>query len=308
MQATRTYLELTDPAQFQPAFGEFPEVTLAHVPIPPPKLYRHCYRTVGEAFHWHDRWAWSDDQITEHLVDPNIQLHVATRDGTLAGWYELRRVPEDDSVEIAYFGIVPAEFGRGLGKHLLSCAVRDAWALRPKRVWLHTCTLDHAHAMPNYVARGFVQYKTEQYEVDDSTIAKPKFAIRFPRVKLNFQLTRKRKLIIAGIVLTPVLLLVVYTWSALAWSYAEGERPGYVQKFSKKGWLCKTWEGELAMVSIPGTMTEKFYFTVRDDAVAARINSSIGRRVALSYEQHKGVPLRCFGETEYFVTNVRVVE
>ena len=81
-----------------------------------------------------------------------------------------------------------------------------------------------------------------------------------------------------------------------------------MQKFSKKGWICKTWEGELAMVSIPGTMPEKFYFTVRDDAVAARINRNIGRRVALSYEQHKGVPMRCFGETEYFVTNVRVVE
>ena len=308
MQVTRTYLQLTDPAQFQPAFGEFPEVSLAHVPIPPPKLYRHCYRTVGEAFHWRDRWDWTDDQITEHLVDPNIQLHVATRDGTLAGFYELRRVPDDDSVEIAYFGIVWAEFGRGLGKHLLSCAVRDAWGLGPKRVWVHTCTLDHARALPNYVARGFVPYKTEQYEVDDSTIAKPKFAIRFPRVKLDFQLTRKRKLIIAGIVLTPVLLFVVYTWSALAWSYADGERAGYVQKFSKKGWICKTWEGELAMVSIPGTMPEKFYFTVRDDAVAARINRNIGRRVALSYEQHKGVPMRCFGETEYFVTNVRVVE
>ena len=131
MKVTRTYLQLTDPTQFKTAFGDFPEISLAHVPIPPPKLYRHCYRTVGEAFHWRDRWNWTDDQITEHLVDPNIQLYVATRDGNLAGWYELRRVPEDNSVEIAYFGIVAAEFGRGFGKHLLSCAVRDAWALHP---------------------------------------------------------------------------------------------------------------------------------------------------------------------------------
>ncbi len=121
---------------------------------------------MGEAFHWFDRWDWTDDQITEPLVDPNIQLHVALRDGSLAGWYELRRVPEDGSVEIAYFGIVAAEFGRGLGKHLLSCAVRDAWALRPRRVWLHTCTLDHPNALPNYVKRGFAPYRKEVYEVD----------------------------------------------------------------------------------------------------------------------------------------------
>jgi len=166
MEVTRTYLQLTDPAQFKAGFGDFPDITLAHVPIPPPKLYRHCYRTVGEAFHWFDRWNWTDDEITAHLVDPNIQLHVALRDGNLAGWYELRRVPEDDSVEIAYFGIVAVEFGRGFGKHLLSCAVRDAWALKPKRVWLHTCTLDHPNALPNYVKRGFAPYRTEVYEVD----------------------------------------------------------------------------------------------------------------------------------------------
>ncbi len=301
MQATRTYLELTDPAQFKPAFGEFPDVSLAHVPHPPPKLYRHCYRTVGEAFHWRDRWDWSDARIAAHLGDPNIGLYVATRDGTLAGWYELRRVPEDDSVEIAYFGIVAAEFGRGFGKHLLSCAVRDAWALGPKRVWLHTCTLDHPNALPNYVARGFVPYKTEDYEA-------PPPAVRFPRVQFDFKLTRKRKLILAAILATPVLLFSCYTWSTLNWSYSEGDRAGYVQKFSHKGWLCKTWEGELAMVSIPGTMPEKFFFSVRDDVIAQQINNTLGKRVALHYEQHKGVPTQCFGETEYYVVAVKVVE
>jgi hypothetical protein len=126
-------------------------------------------------------------------------------------------------------------------------------------------------------------------------------------VNLNFQLTRKRKLIIAGILLIPILVFVLYTWSALSWSYAEGERAGFVQKFSKKGWLCKTWEGELAMVSMPGTNPEKFYFTVRDDNVAQHINQSLGKRVALSYEQHKGIPTTCFGETEYFVVAVKVL-
>jgi len=132
------------------------------------------------------------------------------------------------------------------------------------------------------------------------------FPARFPSVK--FTLTRKTKLVIAAVVLVPVVLFALYTWSALTWSYAKGDRAGYVQKFSKKGWICKTWEGELAMVSIPGTMSEKFYFTVRDDAVAARINQSVGKRVALTYEQHMGVPTTCFGETEYFVVDVKVVE
>jgi GNAT superfamily N-acetyltransferase len=167
MQATRTYLELTTPDQFQAAFGSFPDVVIARVPNPSPDLYRTCYRTVGEAFHWFDRWDWSDDEIARHLADPAIQLFVAKRtSGALSGWYELRRVAGDDSVEIAYFGIVAAEFGRGFGKHLLSSAVRDAWALGPQRVWLHTCTLDHANALPNYLARGFAPYRTETYEVD----------------------------------------------------------------------------------------------------------------------------------------------
>lgn len=169
MQATRTYLELKSPAQFTSAFGTFPDIAIARPPHPSPDLYRACYRTVGEAFHWFDRWDWSDDVIATHLADPAIQLFVATRrTGELSGWYELRRAPEDDSVEIAYFGIVAAEFGRGFGKHLLSSAVRDAWALRPSpgRVWLHTCTLDHPNALPNYLARGFTPYRTETYEVD----------------------------------------------------------------------------------------------------------------------------------------------
>jgi len=125
---------------------------------------------------------------------------------------------------------------------------------------------------------------------------------------VNFTLSRKQKILIAAAVFTPILLFVLYTWSALTWSYAKGERAGYVQKFSKKGWICKTWEGELAIVSIPGTMSEKFFFTVRDDALATRVNQTMGKRVALSYHQHKGIPTTCFGETEYFVVDVRSVE
>jgi hypothetical protein len=125
---------------------------------------------------------------------------------------------------------------------------------------------------------------------------------------VNFTLSRKQKLLIAAAVVTPILVFVLYTWSALTWTYSKGERAGYVQKFSKKGWICKTWEGELAIVSIPGTMSEKFPFTVRDDAVAARVNQTMGKRVALTYKQHKGIPTSCFGETEYFVVDVKGVE
>ena len=112
------------------------------------------------------------------------------------------------------------------------------------------------------------------------------------------------------LILLVVALLGVagYSWITLHWSYATGERAGFVQKLSKKGWVCKTWEGEMAMVTMPGTVSEKFYFTVPDEAVAARINASLGKRMTLHYEQHKWLPSSCLGETEYFVTAMQVTE
>jgi hypothetical protein len=88
----------------------------------------------------------------------------------------------------------------------------------------------------------------------------------------------------------------------LQWNYSTGERAGWVQKFSRKGWICKTWEGELALVSLPGSTVEKFEFTVRDEAVAAQINKVMGRRVSLHYEEKVGLPTTCFGETRHYVT------
>ncbi len=110
------------------------------------------------------------------------------------------------------------------------------------------------------------------------------------------------------VVAVALVVFVLYTWSALHWSYSTGDRAGYVQKFSNKGWIFKTWEGELAMVSMPGTNPEKFYFSVREDSVATMINQLLGRRVALHYEQHVGVPVNWFGETEYYVVSVRLAE
>lgn len=112
----------------------------------------------------------------------------------------------------------------------------------------------------------------------------------------------------AGLLVVAIAGFAAYIWITLHWSYSEGERAGFVQKISKRGWVCKTWEGELSMVSLPGAAPEKFYFTVRDDAVAARINQLVGQRVALTYEQHTNVPTSCFGDTEYFIISAKPVQ
>jgi hypothetical protein len=110
------------------------------------------------------------------------------------------------------------------------------------------------------------------------------------------------------LLITSVLLAIggvaLWTWGALTYVYSSGERAGYVQKFSKRGWLFKTWEGELAMVNLPGAMPEIFYFSVRKDEVAEKLQASIGQRVVLKYEQHRFVPFPIFAETEYFVEDV----
>lgn len=117
----------------------------------------------------------------------------------------------------------------------------------------------------------------------------------------------KPALVLLLVALVAAGLFALYVWAALSYDYSAGERAGYIQKFSRKGWICKTWEGELAMVNLPGAMPEIFRFTVRDDAVAERINATMGERVTLHYEQHIGLPTSCFGETDYFVTDVRTV-
>jgi hypothetical protein len=99
-------------------------------------------------------------------------------------------------------------------------------------------------------------------------------------------------------------LVSAYFWAALSWSYSTGERAGWVQKLSHKGWLCKTWEGELALVSLPGSTPEKFFFTIRDEAVARQVTKLMGKRVSLHYEEKVGLPTSCFGETRHYVTNV----
>jgi hypothetical protein len=112
------------------------------------------------------------------------------------------------------------------------------------------------------------------------------------------------------ILIVPVLLLLAvgYGFFVWNWNFSEGERAGYVQKLSKKGFVCKTWEGDLSMVALPGAVAEKFAFTVWDDKIAADLNKFVGKRVALHYEEKVGLPTSCFGETRHYVTKVKLIE
>jgi hypothetical protein len=118
--------------------------------------------------------------------------------------------------------------------------------------------------------------------------------------------TKRVLLYFIGLLAAALLLFAGYTWAMLHVSYSDGERAGYLQKFSSRGWVCKTWEGEILLTSMPGAIPEKFQFSVRDDTVAQALTAATGKRVVLSYAQHKGVPSECFGETEYYVTKVQV--
>jgi hypothetical protein len=146
----------------------------------------------------------------------------------------------------------------------------------------------------NYPERG---YNTQDVEALRST----------PAPKKSFARRHWGKLLIAAVVAVPAVAITLWAGIALAFAYSSGEWVGYIQKFSQKGWICKTYEGEIAMVNLPGQIANTFQFTVRDDSVAALINAAQGKRVAISYEQHKGVPISCFGETEYFVNGVKIL-
>jgi GNAT superfamily N-acetyltransferase len=208
MSGTRTYLELTNPTVFHPAWSGVPAVRVDRVEGCPSSFFRYLYQEVGRAYGWIDRLVWTDEAIARHLADPAVSLWVMTVANAPAGYFELRRerapasnlpgdadpardgsderrtgirsglwpdLPEDPlaepggqrvraaggSVEIAYFGLLPEFVGRGLGAHLLSAAVERAFESGARRVWLHTCTKDNPAALPNYLKRGFVPFRTE---------------------------------------------------------------------------------------------------------------------------------------------------
>ncbi len=110
--------------------------------------------------------------------------------------------------------------------------------------------------------------------------------------------------IILIIVLALVLAPIAWTWLTLSWSYSDGERAGVMQKFSRKGWLCKTYEGELAQYIISGVAPQIWYFTVRDEKVAGQMKALVGTKVQLHYTEHRGIPTNCFGDTGYYVDGI----
>jgi hypothetical protein len=123
----------------------------------------------------------------------------------------------------------------------------------------------------------------------------------------GFFARRKLAVVLTSIVLLPVLLFTAWAIFTLTYTYSDGTRAGTLQKFSKRGWVCKTWEGELQMSAIPGSAPEKFFFSVRSDSVANEINKLNGRQVVLHYKEHRGVPTSCFGDTDYYVDGVQLM-
>ena len=162
--AVRTYLEMRDRSALRSARLEGPAPRIERVENCPPEFYRFLYAEVGRRYHWVDRLAWSLGEIAAHLGDPATSIWLMTVRGAPAGYFELHGDGEG-GIEIAYFGLLDQFIGLGLGSHLLTEAVERAWALGAARVWLHTCTLDHPAALPNYVQRGFTPYRTEEYSL-----------------------------------------------------------------------------------------------------------------------------------------------
>jgi GNAT superfamily N-acetyltransferase len=156
---TRTYLELNDGAAFRPSWANRDDVRVEEVAGCPASFYRYLYTEVGRDYQWRDRLGWSDEAIRTHLAAPENSLWVMWVSHAPAGYFELRE-EGGGSTELAYFGLLPEFTGQRLGAHLLSVAIDRALARGATRVWLHTSTLDAPAALPNYLRRGFVPFKT----------------------------------------------------------------------------------------------------------------------------------------------------
>jgi GNAT superfamily N-acetyltransferase len=162
----RTYLEMTQPPAQKPgtAKAPVPGIRLEPLSACPWHFYRYLYVEVGRPWYWIDRLKWSEAQFRDWLAGPST-IWLLSVGGAPGGFFELRR-HDDGSVEIAYFGLMPELVGRGLGTYLLQRAIEEAWASKPTRVWLHTCTLDHPAALPTYLKHGFRRAGEEEYQVD----------------------------------------------------------------------------------------------------------------------------------------------
>jgi GNAT superfamily N-acetyltransferase len=165
VEVVRTYLELRSPELLRAAPVPDPSIQFVRRDAIAVHHYRRLYQMVGDPWHWHDRNAWSEEQLAAHLSSPGISVWECVADERAAGFFELA-THDDASVEIAYFGLVEEFMGRGIGKAMLTQAAQQAWALGAARVWLHTCTLDSPRALSNYLARGFEETRKEVHVVE----------------------------------------------------------------------------------------------------------------------------------------------
>ena len=162
-RVTTWYLEQTNPAQLRRARVPDPAPLVMQARDPLPEFSRFLYTAVGGDWHWIDRLSWTYARWREYLARPQVQTWVMYVEGTPAGYIELEQQSESN-VELAYFGLIKSFIGRGLGGHLLTRGIEQAWAMNAKRVWVHTCALDGEHALANYQARGMRLYNTETAE------------------------------------------------------------------------------------------------------------------------------------------------
>ena len=170
-EVTVYYLEMTDYRQLRPKRNIPEGFMLQQAEIPLPELNRFFYASVGVDWYWTVRLSWTYQQWQDWVERTEVSTWIGYLSGTPAGYFELAKQAGDDSVELAYFGVLPHFTGQGLGGHLLTCALEQAWRLNPKRVWLHTCSLDHPNALANYQARGFRLFREE--DLMDDVPAEP---------------------------------------------------------------------------------------------------------------------------------------
>ena len=148
--------------------------------------------------------------------------------------------------------------------------------------------------------------KPENTEQNESATEEP--VAPSPASRASFKRRHWGKLLVLAVIALPVGIFAIWTGSTLGWSYSNGNRPGYMQKISRKGWICKTWEGTLYLDIAKGFRSDSFQFTVRSDSIAHLLQGLSGKKVDVQYEQHVGVPTSCFGDSQYFVSGVREIK
>jgi GNAT superfamily N-acetyltransferase len=162
VEVVRTYLELRTLADLRGVDSDDALVRFVRHDTMSAAEYRRLYQEVGDRWYWRDRNAWSDERLTSYLASSGVTVWECMVGEASAGYFELEH-RTDGTVEVAYFGLSSDFIGRGLGKVMLTRAAREAWAIGPSLVWLHTCTLDSPHALANYKARGFREVRTESF-------------------------------------------------------------------------------------------------------------------------------------------------